>query len=278
MLRRALLLTLAALWVVVPAAHAAPVAALSGPATAKVGQTVTFDAASSSGVVADYSWDLDGSGTFARSTGTRSKLSTSFDQPGPRTVTVRVTDEAGATSTAAVDIVIQAVDTPPAGTGGGDPGTTPQQPAVTPAGPIGGDPAAGIAPLSRAAQTWVQVGSRTRFAAINGAARRSLASVRRGGLWVNLLSDRPARFVLDVVVPRAAARRLKLRGPRAGTGVRIARARIVLRSAGQKAVRLAIPAGARRRLTRPVTLSVRGSATDLKGQRAAVSRTFALRR
>jgi hypothetical protein len=283
MLRRALLVAaLAALAVTTAAAaRVAPVAALSGPATMKAGSKATFDASSSThdpaGKIVEYAWDLDGSGHFDDIRKTP-RITAVMDTPGPVRIAVRVTDDAGATSIAVGSFLVEEPPTAPREPAPDEAPAPPPSPPPAGAGPLGGDPALGIAPLDADAQRWISVGSARRFAAINGAARRRLGAVRAHGLWVNLLADRAVRFSLDVLVTRAVAQRLALRGPRIGRMVRVGRAKPLLRAAGQQPFRLVLSPRASRALRAPVTLLVRGTATDASGRRAAVSRAFALRR
>jgi hypothetical protein len=286
MLRRSLLsVVLALVATAVAAAYAsarvAPVAALSGPAAMKAGSKATFDASSSThdpaGKIVEYAWDLDGSGHFddVRKTPT---ITAVMDKPGPVKIAVRVTDDVGATSIAVGNFLVE--DPPPATTGEPAPDEASAPPPGAPSAgsdPLGGDPAHGVAPLDPAAQQWISVGSARRFAAINGAARRRLGAVRARGLWVNLLSDRPARFALGVYVTRPDARRLGLRGRRVGGRVAVGYVTTRLRAAGQRPHRIVLPRKVRRALRAPVTLLVIGTATDAKGGRASLSRAFALR-
>jgi YD repeat-containing protein len=75
----------------------APLPAFSmSPSPALIGQTVTFDASSSTdpdgGTIAKYEWDLDGSGSYDK---TGAKVSTSYSSAGTRNVKLRVTDNEG---------------------------------------------------------------------------------------------------------------------------------------------------------------------------------------
>ena len=75
-----------------------------------VGQTVTFDGSAStdsSGQITDYSWDLDGSGTFATDTGTSPGLSHVFSSPGTYSVTLRVSDSNGSSETTARTVIVE---------------------------------------------------------------------------------------------------------------------------------------------------------------------------
>lgn len=242
---------------------APPVARLTIPASVVAGEPVTLDASSSSspsGAIVAYAWNLDGGGFGPDSA--EPTTTTTFPAPGTFPVVLRVRDAAEGQDTLRRDVVVVA------------PGDE-----AAPGGALGGAPQLGIAPLDPAAQQWLAVGSQNRFAAINGAAKRRAGAVRSHGLWVNLLSDRPAQFRLGVLVKRAVARRLRLRGTSvAGGYLRLAAARNRLAAAGQRPYRLVLPRRVRRALRAPVTLLVRGTATDAAGNRAPVSRAFTLRR
>lgn len=242
---------------------APPVARIAYSSPVVAGVPVTLDGSSSSstsGDIVGYAWDLDGEGFGPL--GSVPTATTTFTEPGTVTVSLRVRDSATGEGTVQRQLQVYA------------PGTEP----ASPASALGGDAALGVAPLDAIAQRWLRVGSARHFAAINGAARRRLGAARAHGLWVNLLADRPARFVLDVHVRRKVARSLGLRGPAARGQVRIARVRYRLPAAGQRPFRIALRPRVRRALRRPLTLTVRGTATDSSGNRSAVSRAFALRR
>ncbi len=86
-----------------------PVAALQPSTTTPLSLTdVTLDASGSSdpdgGTVERYEFDLDGDGTFEVDNGKNPSLVTSFSDPGPREVLVKVTDNFGAQGTAAATI------------------------------------------------------------------------------------------------------------------------------------------------------------------------------
>jgi hypothetical protein len=66
--------------------------------TAAVGERVRFDASGSSdsdGTVQRYRWDLDGDGTFERTTGAKPIIFSSFPSPGAASIKVRVVDDDG---------------------------------------------------------------------------------------------------------------------------------------------------------------------------------------
>jgi hypothetical protein len=76
-----------------------PVASLSmSPNPPRAEQSVQLDASGSSysrGTIADYRWDLDGSGNYATDTGATPTVTTSFPTAGTYNVSVRVTDSNG---------------------------------------------------------------------------------------------------------------------------------------------------------------------------------------
>ena len=113
------------------------------------GESIIFDATASDdpdGPIANYSWDLDGSGNFASNGGESPYLSggISFPEPGTYTVRLRVRDVDGATTETSrtVTVIPWPWDPPPGGgttDGGGTPTETQQppprgEPAVTIAG------------------------------------------------------------------------------------------------------------------------------------------------
>ncbi len=81
----------------------------SSPNPPDVGQTVNFDASSSSspnGAITKYEWDLDGNGSFETNTGTTASASSSYAAPGSVTVGLRVTDTAGKTATSSETVSV----------------------------------------------------------------------------------------------------------------------------------------------------------------------------
>ncbi len=82
--------------------HRAPTAAFTfAPSPATVGETVTFDASSSSddGAIKKYEWDLDGNGTFETDTLTVPTVKKAYDTPQAIVIGLRVTDDHGVTDT-----------------------------------------------------------------------------------------------------------------------------------------------------------------------------------
>jgi YD repeat-containing protein len=87
-----------------------PVASFKAPTTAKVGETVQFDASASKdldGTIAKYEWDLDGNGSYETDTGTTPSASRSYASAGSVNVGLRVTDNSGNTSNAARTLSVE---------------------------------------------------------------------------------------------------------------------------------------------------------------------------
>jgi PKD repeat protein len=84
-------------------ANKRPTASFQAPASAKVGETVTFDASASSdadGAIAKYEWDLDGNGSYETDTGTSPLASRSYAAAAAVSVHLRVTDDKAGTGSA----------------------------------------------------------------------------------------------------------------------------------------------------------------------------------
>ena len=95
-----------------PADHnIAPIAALShSPATVLTGETVNFDASGSTdtdGTIENYSWDLDGDGTFETDTGTTPTTSHSYAENGAYLAAVKVTDDEGKSGIAVDTVTVE---------------------------------------------------------------------------------------------------------------------------------------------------------------------------
>ena len=72
------------------------------PSPVVIGQPVTFNGTASSdpdGTIAKYEWDLDGNGTFETDTGTTATTTHTYTSAAATSVTMRVTDNEGATDT-----------------------------------------------------------------------------------------------------------------------------------------------------------------------------------
>jgi len=91
-------------------ANKRPTATFQAPGSAKVGETVTFDASGSKdadGTIAKYEWDLDGNGSYETSTGTTASASKAYASPGAVNVHLRVTDDKGGTGTAVRTLTVE---------------------------------------------------------------------------------------------------------------------------------------------------------------------------
>src|SRR4051794_8307620 len=100
---------------VVVAANQKPVPTFAfSPASPTAGDIVTFTSSSkdADGAVVKQEWDLDGDGTFGDATGATAKRS--YDA-GPHRVTLRVTDDRGATATTFQTITVAAKPSAPTG-------------------------------------------------------------------------------------------------------------------------------------------------------------------
>jgi PKD repeat protein len=81
----------------------------ASPAAGLASQQVTFDASGSSldiGSIADYRWDLDGSGAYATDTGATATVSHRFDTPGTYAIGVQVTASDGETVQGALSYTV----------------------------------------------------------------------------------------------------------------------------------------------------------------------------
>ncbi|MBI5588815.1 MAG: PKD domain-containing protein [Deltaproteobacteria bacterium] len=79
----------------------------ASPSSGSVSSAITFSATASDpdGSIALYEWDFDGNGTFDAST-TSNPVSYTYSTAGSYTVTVRVTDNLGATATSSITVTI----------------------------------------------------------------------------------------------------------------------------------------------------------------------------
>jgi len=79
------------------------------PNPAIVGRTVSFNAGGSNdpdGTITKYEWDLDGNGTFETNTGTTKTTSRTYSTPSTFNVSLRITDNEGKVTVAAVSLSI----------------------------------------------------------------------------------------------------------------------------------------------------------------------------
>jgi PKD repeat protein len=92
-----------------------PTASFSwSPSDPNVGETVSFDASGSSDdkSVTDYDWDWDDDGSYETTgKGNTKRVDHSFSSPGPKDVTLRVTDNDGATDTVTKTVEVNGAPT-----------------------------------------------------------------------------------------------------------------------------------------------------------------------
>jgi PKD repeat protein len=96
-------------------ANKRPQASFTAPLSAKVGETVNFDASASKdpdGTIASYEWDLDGNGSFETTTGTTPSASRAYTAGGSVVVGLRVTDNGGGAGTTTRTVTVEG-ETPP---------------------------------------------------------------------------------------------------------------------------------------------------------------------
>ncbi len=105
-----------------PVVNQPPTADAGGPYAGAVSELITFDASGSTdsdGTIVTYEWDFDGDLTYDVSQGTPT-IAHSYPSQGIYNVTVRVTDDQGATDTASTQATIgAAANQPPTAVAGG---------------------------------------------------------------------------------------------------------------------------------------------------------------
>lgn len=156
---------------------APPTAAFTaGPNPATPGQIVGFNASGSGdtdGTVSNYSWDLDGDGTFETDTGTTATVSRAYMTPTTLNVGLRVTDNDGATAVTTRSLTVSA----PLASRPTLPPAQPQQPAQQPASQPPGCGALNGSARARCMQRECRTVSRRRRPAC---IQRSCRYVKRG--------------------------------------------------------------------------------------------------
>jgi PKD repeat protein len=91
-----------------PGSPTAVITSPTGPITRTAPATISFagTATTTVGTITKYEWDFNGDGVYDTSSATTSSASSTFTSPGTFTVGFRVTNSAGLSSVATVDIVI----------------------------------------------------------------------------------------------------------------------------------------------------------------------------
>jgi PKD repeat protein len=120
-----------------------PVASFAAnPNPAQTGQLVTFDATASQdpdGQIATYDWDFDGDGAVDQTT-TGPKTTFTYPSPGKRSVTLKVTDASGATSSVSRDVEVAGPNVPPTASFAASPNPATTDARVVFDGSASGDP------------------------------------------------------------------------------------------------------------------------------------------
>jgi subtilisin-like proprotein convertase family protein len=265
----------------------APVAALSAtPNPIETGAAVVFDASGSDdpdSTIVNYRWDLDGDNFFERDSGDSPTVSRSYPNATALTARVRVTDDDGHSTVAAVNISIQGPLAPPTdpGAGGADPGAGPTAGGGAGAGSGGtggGDGSGGTSGGGGAGGGSAgAVGARF-TAALAAAPIQKLKAVMNGGVAATCRTSRAGRCTVRLELAGADARRLGLSRSKAKTFV-LARATVRTDSAKATKVALRISRAVAAKLRRAarVTVTVAGEAVDAAGNSASFKRAVLLR-
>jgi subtilisin-like proprotein convertase family protein len=263
----------------------APIAALTAtPNPVDTGAAVVFDASGSSdpdSAIVNYRWDLDGDNFFERDSGAGPTVSRSYPNAAALTAKVRVTDDDGHSTIAAVNITVQGPPTDPgagaagqgagssAGGGGAGAGAVP--------GSGGGDSGGG-AEGGGGAGGGSGAGSARFTAALAAAPIQKLKAVMKAGVAATCKTSRAGRCTVRLELAGADARRLGLSRSKAKTFVL---ARATVRTAAAKAtkvtLRLSRGAAAKLRRAARVTVTVAGEAVDAAGNSASFKRAVLVR-
>jgi PKD repeat protein len=198
-----------------------PVVQLSAtPSTVAIGQQLTLSAAGShdpDGAIVEYRWDLDANGSFETSTGTTPQVTAGgYPNVGPISLRVKVIDDSGEASIAAVNVTV--VD--PGGGGGGSGGSGGSGGA---GGTHGGSGSGGGAGAGASTTAAFVLGLR-------GTPIQRLPAVLRRGVGLQALANRAGRGMLTLTISARDARTLHLASRRTRKPVVIGTFRIRLRA------------------------------------------------
>jgi subtilisin-like proprotein convertase family protein/uncharacterized membrane protein YgcG len=266
----------------------APVAALTAtPNPIDTGAAVVFDARGSSdpdSLIVNYRWDLDGDNFFERDSGASPTVSRSYPNATALTARVRVTDDDGHSTVAAVNISIQGPPAPPTdpGVGGADPGAGPTAggggAGTGSGGAGGGDGSGGTSGGGGAGGGSGSAGSARFTAALAAAPIQKLKAVMQAGVAATCRTSRAGRCTVRLELAGADARRLGLSRSKAKTFVL---ARATVRTDAAKATKVALrisrAVAAKLRRAARVTVTVAGEAVDAAGNSASFKRAVLLR-
>ena len=234
-----------------------PVADFTFPTPAD-GQPVTFTSSASDpdGTISTYAWNL-GDGTSQ--TGANAPNATATYAPGDHTVSLTVTDDEGSTFTRSHSFSIAAPpspggggDTSGAGTSGSGGGTTGSGGGTTSGG--GGTPSLALV-------------------ASLAAAKQKLAAVLKKGLAAALTANQAATARLKITLPKATAKKLKLKGA-------IGTVTVSMTGSGSKAfkVKISKKAAAKLKKLKKVTLVLAGPVTDATGAGRTVTKSITVKK
>jgi subtilisin-like proprotein convertase family protein len=263
----------------------APIAALTAtPNPVDTGATVVFDASGSSdpdSTIVNYRWDLDGDNFFERDSGASASVSRSYPNATALTARVRVTDDDGHSTVAAVNLSIHDPPAPPTdpGTGGADQGAGTSAGGGAGAGAGGGGDASGGGAAGGGGAGGGSGAGGARFtAALAAAPIQKLKAVMKAGVAATCRTSRAGRCTVRLELAGADARRLGLSRSKAKTFV-LARATVRTDAAKATKVALKLSRGAVTKLRRAarVTVTVAGEAVDAAGNSASFRRAVLVR-
>lgn len=230
----------------------------------RTGQLVSFDAAGSSdpdgdpgGGILEYRWDLDGNGSYERTTGRSPTVGQAYPNPGRIVVGMQVRDDAGALAVASRTLTVTGASDSAGGTSGG--------------GGSGAGSGSGSGP-----------GGSGFTASLTGAPIQRLARALRRGVAFLARANRRASGKLVVSISARDARRLRLSRRRGSRPVTVGTAmlRLAPGRTARPSVRLTRRAARalRRARSRNGRLVVSAVVKDAGGHRAGLSRVVLLRR
>ncbi|MGZ6642439.1 MAG: hypothetical protein ACXVFT_11450 [Solirubrobacteraceae bacterium] len=204
------------------------------------------------GTVAGYSWDLDGDGAYGEAAG-QPNPQTGPLGPGAHTVGLEITDNEGAVTN--VTHTINVANAPSTGdfTGSGGSGS----------GGSGSGAGAGSGPVADTTPPKAAV----------AILKQKLAKALKSGIKATFSADEPATAALTLTLPKALAKKLKLKGA-------IGRAAPRLTTAGKVTFTIKVSKAAAKKLKKlkKVSLVLAGTAKDAAGNSAAIARAFALKK
>jgi PKD repeat protein len=230
---------------------------IATPATVQVGEPLRLDATGTSdpdGTIAEYRWDLDANGTFERSTGTTSSVTTGgYPNPGPIVLRVKAIDDSGGSSVKSITVTVARPASGGGGSSGGS-GSGSGKSRSGSGGAAGGGSGGGGA--SGSANDPFAVG-------LSGAAVQRLPGALRRGIGLQAVANRAAKGVLTVTVSAKDGKKLRLPGRKGARPVAIGTLKLKLAAGrtAKPAIKLTAAAARALRRAKPATLrvTIRGS-------------------